>query len=299
MLKLIGGITLFKSRKFYIVLAGVVLVAAALIFGSAFSNKDAVASVDGQSITKDELYQALVTPYGKGTLSLLIDNKIIEMEAEKEKVKVSDQEIDDELQVYIDSYGGNKAFDAALKQSGITQENLKQDIKYYLLIEKLLGPEIEITDEDKKAYFDKNKATFDQQEQVEASHILVEDEATAKEVAEKLADGGDFAELAKEYSTDGSAENGGELGFFAKGDMVAEFEKAAFAMKPGEISDPVKTEHGYHIIKVTDKKDAKEAKYEDHEAQIEDILFGQEVQNRYSTWIAEKRQDYKIENSLE
>jgi foldase protein PrsA len=290
---------MFTSKKFYIGIAGVILVAAALLISSAFSNKDAVASVEGQTISKDELYNALVTPYGKDTLSLLIDNRIIEMEAKKEGVKVSEQEIKDELQMYIDSYGGDEAFEAALKQSGVSEEDLKQDIEYYVLIEKLLKPEIDVTEEEKKAYFEENKATYDQQEQVEASHILVEDEATAKEVAEKLADGGDFAELAKEYSTDSSSESGGELGFFAKGDMVAEFENAAFAMKAGEISDPVKSEYGYHIIKVTDKKEAKAAKYEDHEAEIAETLFGQEVQTRYSTWIAEKRQEYKIENSLE
>jgi foldase protein PrsA len=290
---------MFTSRKFYIGIAGVILVAAALLFSSAFSKKDVVASVEGQTISKDELYNALVAPYGKDTLALLIDNKVIELEAKKEGVKVSEQEIKDELKVYVDSYGGEEAFKAALTQSGVSEEDLKQDIKYYVLIEKLLKPEIQIADEEKKAYFEENKANYDQQEQVEASHILVEDEATAKEVAEKLGDGGDFAELAKEYSTDSSSESGGELGFFAKGDMVAEFENAAFAMKAGEISAPVKSEHGYHIIKVTDKKAAKEAKYEDHEAEIAETLFDQEVQNRYSTWIVEKRQEYKIENSLE
>ncbi|MFK4996750.1 peptidylprolyl isomerase [Bacillus sp. N9] len=106
-----------------------------------------------------------------------------------------------------------------------------------------------------KEYFEENKEKFNEEEQVQASHILVEDEKTAKEVKEKLDAGEDFAKLAAEYSTDESnAENGGKLGYFGRGKMVKEFEDVAFSMKKGEISDPVKTEHGYHIIKLTDKK---------------------------------------------
>ena len=93
-----------------------------------------------------------------------------------------------------------------------------------------------------KAYFEENKEKFEQAEQVQANHILVEDEETAKEVDQKLKDGGDFAELAEEYSKDPSnANNGGELGYFGKGEMVPEFEEAVFAMEVDEISSPVKT----------------------------------------------------------
>ncbi len=128
---------------------------------------------------------------------------------------------------------------------------------------------------------------------------MVDDEKTAKEVKKKLDEGEDFAELAKEYSKDESnAESGGELGFFGKGKMVKEFEDKAFSMKVDEISDPVKTEHGYHIIKVTDKKDAKKAKLADHKEEIKDTLFEQKLQTEYQTWLNEKKEDYKIKKSL-
>ena len=156
-----------------------------------------------------------------------------------------------------------------------------------------------ITDEDIKAYFEENKESFNEEEQVAASHILVEDEATAKKVAKKLADGEDFATLAKEFSTDTmSAENGGELGFFPRGKMVAEFEEAAFSMKVDAISDPVKTEHGYHIIHVTDKKAAKEAVFKEHKEEIKGLLLEEGVQAEYVNWLDEVKLDYKIENSL-
>ena len=132
------------------------------------------------------------------------------------------------------------------------------------------------------------------------SIILVADEAKAKEVKAKLAAGGDFAALAKEYSTDESnKEQGGDLGFFSKGQMVPEFENAAFSMKIGDISEPVKTEFGYHIIKVTDKKEAKAATYEESKAQIKDIIMAEKLPTTFDTWMQGKYSEYKIENLLE
>ncbi|NRK74193.1 foldase, partial [Salmonella enterica subsp. enterica serovar Typhi] len=167
-------------------------------------------------------------------------------------------------------------------------------------VTKILEPSIEITDDEIKTYFEDNKESLDTPEQVEASHILVEDEETAKEVKKKLDEGGDFAELAKEYSTDTQTkESGGELGYFSSGQMVEEFDKAAFAMDVDEISDPVKTDYGYHIIKVTGKQEAKEATLEESKDQIKETLLDQKVQEQASTWLSEATAKYKIENKLE
>ncbi|MGM0901066.1 MAG: peptidylprolyl isomerase [Bacillota bacterium] len=293
-------IKILRNNKVQFTIGGIILVVVALVVGLGFSKQETIASIDGEKITKDELYDVLVGQYGATALSALIDNKIIEMEAAKEKITVSDKEIEDEYNAYVDSYGGEEALSAALKQSGISEDDLKVDIENYFKLEKLLEPRVEITEEELKTYFDENKESFDELEQVEASHILVEDEATATEVAEKLASGGDFDELAAEYSTDAAnAESGGELGYFAKGDMVEEFENTAFSMEVGTISDPVKTDYGYHIIKVTDKKEAKEAVFEDHKEEINEILFNEKIQSEYTTWLEEKKEEYTIKNTLE
>jgi len=122
---------------------------------------------------------------------------------------------------------------------------------------------------------------------------------TANEVKQKLVNGGDFAQLAKEYSIDnGTKENGGDLGFFGSGKMAIEFEKAAFALKVGEISDPVKTEYGYHIIKLVDKKDAQEANYEVSKAEIKDALFEKKVGDEYDNWMQNLYQQYDVKNYL-
>lgn len=106
--------------------------------------------------------------------------------------------------------------------------------------------------------------------EIKASHILVEDEETAKEVKNKLNEGASFEELAQEYSTDGSAANGGDLGYFGPGQMVPEFEEAAYALEVGEISEPVQSQFGFHIIKLTDKKEV--APFEEMKEEIREEL---------------------------
>lgn len=289
---------MFKNWKKSLLKAGIL--SSLLVVAVGCSNEESIASVEGDKITKDELYEVLVQSQGEQALSALIDEKVIALEVKKKKIKISDEDIAKELETYIENAGGQEAFEATLEQNGITEAQLKENIVQYLSIRKLIEPRIDITDEEIKAYFDENKAQLDQPESVEASHILVEDEATAKEVAQKIADGDDFAALAKEYSTDASnAEKGGELGFFPRGKMVPEFDEAAFSMKPDTISDPIKTDFGYHIIKLTDKKEAKEAVLEDHKEDIKEGLFEEKLQAQYVEWLDEVRADYKIENSLE
>jgi len=290
----------FDNQKFYITIAGVIAIIAAILVGTAFTKQETVASVDGEPITKDELYEAMALPYGSETLSYLIDNKIVEMAADNQNIKVTDEEIDAEMKEFIDANGGEESVTYALEQSGLKEADIERDIENYLKIVRLLESKVDITNEEMKTYFEENKESFNEPEQVEASHILVEDERTAKEVKEKLDRGEDFAQLAKEYSTDSSnAESGGELGYFAKGTMVEEFENVAFAMNKGEVSEPVKTEYGFHLIRVTDKKEAKEAVFEDHQEEIKQILFDQEISTAYSTWIMEQREEFEIENTLE
>ncbi|OAS87078.1 MULTISPECIES: peptidylprolyl isomerase [Metabacillus] len=288
---------LFSSKKTIAILAALVVVAVA-VFIFLSTRSEVVAKVGKQSITKDNLYTFFVEQNGEAALETLITKNVIEQEVEKEKVSVSEKDIDAELQGLIESYGGEETFNQQLATSGLTMEDVEEDVKTNLQIEKLLESRIKITDEEMKTYFDENKDSFAKTKQVKASHILVADEATAKEVKEKLDAGEDFAELAKEYSTDGSAESGGDLGFFGEGSMVAEFEEAAFSLEVDEISEPVKTEHGYHIIKVTDKQDAAEANFDDSKEEIKDILFDEKMATEYTTWLEEKKEDYKVKNYL-
>lgn len=136
-------------------------------------------------------------------------------------------------------------------------EKTKESMLKTYALGKLLAT-AEVKDEDIKNFYEENKDAFKQGESADASHILVEEEDKAREIYEKIKNGGDFEELAKEYSTCPSKEKGGNLGTFTKGQMVKEFEDAVFENEVGTITEPVKTQFGYHIIKINQKNDARE-----------------------------------------
>jgi foldase protein PrsA len=292
--------SLLKQNKKTVLIILVLLITMGISLSFALKKDEAVAKFNGKEISKDELYSAMVEQYGSATVEKIISEKIVAAEAEKQKVTVNDSEVNEEIEKLKASYGGEDAFNQALASNNTTLVFLKQDLKNYLTIKQLLEPEIEITDDELKTYFNENKDSFAVAEQIKASHILVTDEKTANEVKQKLNDGGDFAELAKEYSTDESTkDSGGDLGYFAKGTMVTEFDDAAFVLAVDEVSKPVKTEYGYHIIKVEAKKEAKEANYNDSKAEIKATLLDQKIDAEYTTWLEDKKKSYDIENTLE
>ncbi|RAS83300.1 foldase protein PrsA [Priestia endophytica] len=290
---------LFKRKVMYIILS-VALVALIVCGGWVYSKEQVVASVDGSDITKDDVYNLLADQNGAAAVDTLITEKIIDKEAEKEDIKITDKQVNQELDDLKEQYGGEDTFNQTLEASGVSLSSLKEDIKKNKEIEELLRPSIKITEKEMKEYFNENKDSFAQAAQVKASHILVDDEKTAKEMKEKLDKGEDFATLAKKYSTDtATSESGGELGYFEEGTMTDEFDKKAFSMKKGEISDPVKTDYGYHIIKVEDVKEAKQASYKDSKAQVKEAIFNEKLQTEYSTWLEKKKKEYDITNSFE
>lgn len=213
------------------------------------SSDDVVVESKAGNVTKDELYEAMKDKYGQQALQQLIFEKILTKE-----YKVTDEELNKKMDQIKADLGAN--FEMALSQYGYKNEDeLKETIKIGLLQEKAATKDIKVTDKELEEYYANYKP------EIKARHILVEDEKTAKEVKKKLDEGAKFEDLAKEYSKDpGSAANGGDLGWFGPGKMVPEFETAAYALDVNEISAPVKSEHGFHIIQVTEKKEKKPLK---------------------------------------
>lgn len=276
-----------------------VLAASAIFVMVAFSGDDAVASVGDKEITEEALYDKMVASAGAATLDAMISSEVVNQEADKADIKVTQEELDAEMAVYEESYGGTEALEQALASSGMSIADLEEEMKIYLKVEKIIGPDIKITDEQISTYFEENKESFEQPSKVAANHILVGTQEEADEVKAKLDDGDDFAKLAAEYSTDTSnADSGGALGEFGAGEMAAEFEAAAFSMKVDEISEPVETEYGFHIIQLTGKTDAVDANLEDSKEQIKESLFDEALNTKYAEWLAGKIESYDIVNTL-
>lgn len=290
----------FKAGK-YIVLAMVLILGLSLAGCKKDEAKsEVVATVDNINITKDELYDLLVEQYGAKTLDALISDKIIELEVAKNKVEITSEQVDKEIESMANYYGGMEALDNAMKSYNMTMEDMKDNVKMNLSLKKLVGSNIIISDEEIVSYFEENKESFNQEEQVNASHVLVESEELAKEIREKLVAGEDIAELAKEYSTDeGTKNNGGNLGFFGRGEMVESFDKAAFTLNIGEISEPIKSNYGYHVIIVNEKKEAKLANLEDSKDDIKEMLLEAQIPEAFNEWYEQKITEYKVTNNLQ
>ncbi|MDD4725920.1 MAG: peptidylprolyl isomerase [Tissierellia bacterium] len=279
-----------------ILIVGMIIILAFSVVGC--SQEVVVARVNDEKITKDEFYDQLVTQNGEQVLNSLIAEKIMELEVEKLNIEITDAEMDAELAEMQDYYGGEEEFNTFLTYVGYSLDDIKNNIETSIKYEKILEPYIEITEKEMKEYFETNKALFNQTEQVKARHILVETKEQADEVKSKLNNGEDFAELAKEYSKDGSSEKGGDLGYFGRGEMVAPFEEAAFSMEVNEISEPVESQWGFHIIKVEDYKEAKEAVYEDYVEEVRNAIFQEKMNDAYNLWYTEKMGEYKIVNNI-
>jgi foldase protein PrsA len=248
------------------------------------TDNEVIATTKAGSVTKADLYNEMKGSVGAQAFENLILKKAISNEYE-----VSDKELKAAIEEQKESYGEN--FEAFLKQQNWTEEFFEQQVELKVLNEKLIGNLDEITEEQIKAEYEKMKR------EVHARHILVDDEKTANEVIAKLKDGGDFAELAKEYSTEPVAkETGGDLGWFGPGKMVQEFEDAAFALPEKELSEPVKTSFGYHVIEVTETREAElKETYEELKPGIENGLKKQKFEEALANLVKKVDVDLKDE----
>ncbi|CAI8768842.1 MULTISPECIES: peptidylprolyl isomerase PrsA [Bacillus] len=257
------------------------LAATSLIALSACGSSDKIVTSKAGDISKEDLYNKMKDRAGKQILRGMVLEKVL-----VKNHKVDDKEVDKKVDEYKKQLGDQ--FDAALKQQGFTKDSFKESVRAELAMDKAI--ESSITDKELKENY---------KPEIKASHILVKDEATAKKVKEELGQGKSFEELAKQYSEDkGSAEKGGDLGYFGPGKMVKEFTDAAYKLKKDEVSEPVKSQFGYHIIKVTDIKEQKP--FEEEKANIKKDLVEKKKQD--PQFMAElqdkelKKADVKVED---
>lgn len=249
--------------------------------------------------------------FDRQAVEQLISAELLYQAAAKLEIKDLDKQIDAKLAQGRARFKDEQEFKNAIKDLEMDEKALREYTRRDLLISRFVettfASKAAVTEAEIRGFYDKNPDKFKRDEAVKASHILIGSDSTAsaddrkkaREKAEKLrkelAGGADFAALAKGNSTCPSSQQGGDLGFFGKGQMVAPFEKAAFALKPGEISDVVETQFGYHIIKLTERKPAESIAYNDAKARIEDFLKGQKANEAIQKYLEDTRKTAKIE----
>ncbi len=263
----------------------------------------------------------------------LIVKKLIDQEITKRKIKVSKEDMDKQLKSIIDKIGSKEKFNALLKENGVTTSQFKKDLTDEVKIQKLVDSlsVVSVSDKDALKFYKENEDKFKNPDKVRASHILVSanqeelkakiaetpegkklsaadlDAAVKNEMAQKKAKAekllaqakknpSEFAKLAKDNSDDTvSAKQGGDLGFFAKEEMVEPFAKAAFDMKPNTVSNLVQTPYGYHIILVTDRQKAGVEPFEKVKSEIKEFLTNQEKVKVLQQFVDTLRNNAKIE----
>lgn len=263
------------KRTLNVAAAGLAAGLIALASG-AMAQSTTVAKVNGKNITEADLNLAEQEIGGElGSLppatrrrvlvEFLIENQLFADAAEGQKLSQG-QAFDDRMQYWRRRALRDTYFDQSVKSS--------------------------VSDAEARKFYDEQVGQIKPQEEVKARHILVEGQEKAKELFEKIAHGGDFAKLAKEFSKDpGTKDEGGDLGFFSRGQMVPQFEDAAFKLKAGEVSQPIETQFGWHIIKVDERREKKPPTFEE----VKDRIVGSMIHRKAQDVAADLRSKAKLE----
>lgn len=259
------------------------------------------------AIKNPEQYKALK----RQVLDILISQELMWQEAQKKNVIASTVQVENAQEQIIKALPSREAYHDRLRQTGFTEETYTEDLKKRLsaslLIQQEISPTVSVSDAEVHEFYTANPARFKAPEQIHARHILIKvkpdaDEATKEAARKRVNDilakakaGEDFAELAKKHSEGPTGPKGGDLGFFGHGQMVPPFEKAAFALKPGEISDAVQTTFGFHIIKLDERRAAAVVSEKDASARIRQYLVQTKTQQAVAEWTAKLREQGKVE----
>jgi foldase protein PrsA len=215
-------------------------------------------------------------------------------------LKVSEEEIDSELASLKEQYfnGDETKFQEELEKQGLTEEQLREQIEAKVLSDKIYAAvtkKATVSETEIKAYYDQNKATYQQPESRQVRHILVKGEPLADEIHAKLENGANFAQLAKRYTEDtASNTEGGKLEAF-KGKTVAPFDKFVFSAETGELSEPIKTQFGWHVIEVLgDVEPASTQPLDEVSETIKSTLLQEEQNKALQDWVQETKTTYKV-----
>ncbi len=242
-------------------------------------------------------------------LNSMIDEKIMAHYARENNVVIKESAVDKSVEkVKQKSNITDEVLSELLKREGMTIKDYRKKIKNQMMIRQIMSlevPSVEISDEEAKSYYKRNKAKFIKPGKVRAAHIIIllgadgareaESKKKIEQILKEIQGGADFALMAKANSEDGAAKDGGDLGWFTRGKMLPAFEKLAFSLKKGEVGGPVKTKYGYHLIKVLDITNPEPTPYAEVVKNIKNRLKAEAYQKKSSAWIERLRSQAYIE----
>jgi len=249
-------------------------------------------------------------------MDTLIEEKLIIQYGKEKEVKITDQEVSQAIADF-QTRSGTKGedFDRLLERAGMTMARYRSMLNDQLIARKVISMEVrsqaQITEDDAREYFNTHKELFTDRPKTRMSHILKFLPKTATEadwnkaleeitaIRREVIGGLDFAEAAKKYSDDPSRDVGGDLGEVAQGEMVEEFDKVAFSLKPDVVSDPVRTQYGYHLIKVGHQSAPSEVAFEKVRGEIQNRIYSDLMQSVREDWIKRLKKDALIEIKLQ
>jgi peptidyl-prolyl cis-trans isomerase C len=297
---------------------------------ASFSDSTVVAMINGKAIHTNELDLAVkqfLMRLGKNpdffikqpkdtviyreALNWLISLDLLAEEADENKIKVDENKIELTFNNFKRNFPSEQKFLDFLAENDLSLENFKKKLADEIKVQELLDQKItskiaEITDKEALEYYNNNSDKFLQNEHIRVHHILIKvidpndpkkvevAENKARGILDKIKKGGNFEELARQYSEDPSAFKGGDLGFFTRGDMIKEFEDVAFALKIGETSDVARTPIGFHIIKLTEKKSSQLIPFQEVESQIKAQVKQERSNSLFEDYVNELKSKAKI-----
>jgi peptidyl-prolyl cis-trans isomerase C len=288
---------------------------------------DPIAKVNGENISKADLEAAIhgveqqnggrsVPPERRdeiyrGVLDNLVSIRVLRQEVTERHLTASDTDIAAHINALRKQFPTEDAFKQAMAMQHLSPEKLRDDARMDLLVNRLLESEVNarlsVKPADVSAFYEKNPDKFKQSESIRASHILVivppgadaktkaAGKARAEEALKAARSGKDFAALARQYSQDGSAQRGGDLGFLVRGQTAPAFENAAFALQVGQISDVVESPFGFHVIKVTERRPGRAVPFPEAAAQIQQYLEQQQRQTLGKAFVDGLKAKRKVE----
>lgn len=267
-------------------------------------NREFVQTIERYQKARHDVKPALRERLKDNIVRRLVDAEVIAQQAKKMGVELAPAELAEKWEQHKKRYGSEDAFKAFLERAGTSAEDVQRQFEQNLLREKVFAKASEavtVEEAEVKDFFEKNRERYDEPEQVKASHILIrmapnaspEEKAAKKKRAEEALaavkkKGAKFETVAAEFGEDPTKDRGGDLGFFQKGRMVKPFEEAVWGMKVGQVSGPVETQFGYHIIKKIEVKPARKRPFGEVKEQIEKSLLArkrnQAIRDSLEAW---------------